>query len=135
MANTTPHPRVILGLSTFGPDTTHGARVTDVDEAVAILDYYRSRGYDELDTARTYNGGQQEGFLRQMQWREKGARVATKIIPPQRGRTNKAEDVTESFETSLRELGTDSVDVGASRVMRCDARRKRKTKENEKNTY
>lgn len=107
----TQHPRVILGLSTFGPDTTKGARVTDVAEAVTILDYYRSRGYDELDTARTYNGGQQEGFLREMQWQAKNARVATKIIPPQRGRTNKAADVYESFATSLKELGAESVDV------------------------
>ncbi|KAL1893996.1 hypothetical protein Sste5346_006138 [Sporothrix stenoceras] len=105
------HPRVILGLSTFGPDTTKGARVTDIDEAVGILDYYRSRGYSELDTARAYNGEQQEGFLRKMQWQDKGAVVATKIMPPQRGRTYKATNVFESFETSLKELGAESVDT------------------------
>ncbi|CAK7206466.1 hypothetical protein SEUCBS139899_009262 [Sporothrix eucalyptigena] len=111
MASSISHPRIILGMSTTGPDPQSGARVTDINEATAILDYFKSRGYTEIDTARVYNKGKQEGFLRQMRWREKEMHVATKIIHPRNGFTNSAYDVTQSLETSLKELGTASVDI------------------------
>lgn len=49
--------RVILGTDTFGPDESTGARVTSLDEYNKNLDYFQARGYNEIDTARTYVGG------------------------------------------------------------------------------
>lgn len=50
-------PRVILGLMTFGPDPSAGARITSLDEYNRFLDYFQSQGYNEVDTARAYVGG------------------------------------------------------------------------------
>lgn len=53
----TGKPRVILGLMTFGPDSSTGARITSLDEYNKCLDYLQSQGYNEVDTARSYVGG------------------------------------------------------------------------------
>ena len=53
----TGKPRVILGLMTFGPDSSAGARITSLDEYNRSLDYLQSQGYNEVDTARSYIGG------------------------------------------------------------------------------
>lgn len=53
----TGKPRVILGLMTFGPDASAGARITSLDEYNKCLDYLQSQGYYEVDTARSYIGG------------------------------------------------------------------------------
>ncbi len=105
-----PNLRIILGLMTFGPDKDKGARVTDLDEYKKALDLFQSYGYDEVDTARLYVGGLQEGFTRQAGWKERGLTLATKVYPTEPG-IHKPEVLTEMFETSLKELGTDSVDV------------------------
>ena len=49
--------RVILGLMTYGPDSSAGARITSLDEYNKSLDYLQSQGYNEVDTARSYIGG------------------------------------------------------------------------------
>ncbi|KAL2152753.1 hypothetical protein VTH82DRAFT_5938 [Thermothelomyces myriococcoides] len=114
-------PRVILGLMTFGPDESAGARVTDVGEFSKVLDLFQSRGYHEVDTARIYVGGKQEAFTREAGWKERGLTLATKIkypiefgatkYPPAGQGGNTYEKVLESAELSLKELGTDSVDI------------------------
>lgn len=48
----TGNPRVILGLITFGPDESAGARITSLDEYNRCLDYFQKEGYNEVDTAR-----------------------------------------------------------------------------------
>ena len=53
----TGKPRVILGLMTFGPDSSAGARITSLDEYNRCLDYFQSQGYNEVDTARVYIDG------------------------------------------------------------------------------
>ena len=53
----TGKPRVILGLMTFGPDPSAGARITSLEEYNKCLDYFQSQGYNEVDTARSYIGG------------------------------------------------------------------------------
>ncbi|KAK3313379.1 putative aflatoxin B1-aldehyde reductase [Apodospora peruviana] len=83
-------PRVILGLMAFGPDF---------------------RGYDEVDTARVYVGGKQEAFTREANWKSRGLKVATKLWPGLMGVSHKADVLSQNFETSLKELGTDSVDI------------------------
>jgi len=107
------HPRIILGLMGFGPDESTGTRLTNFDDLPKALDIFQARGYNEVDTARGYAGGKQEGWTKRAGWKERGLELATKVypIPPE---NHKADKITELFETSLRELGTDCVDVCVS---------------------
>lgn len=102
--------RIILGLMTLGPDTTHGARITSLDEFKASLDLFQRKGYHELDTARLYDAGRQEAFTREAQWKERGLSIASKWYPIAPG-THKPEVLEEKLNESLRELGTDSLDI------------------------
>ena len=103
-------PRIILGLMTFGPDAAKGARITSLDEYNRCLDYFQQQGYNEVDTARIYIDGQQEGWTRQAKWKERGLTLATKVYPTEPG-AHKPEALRQLFETSLKELGTDQVDI------------------------
>lgn len=106
-----PKPRVILGLMTFGPDESTGARVTDVGEFGKVLDVFQSRGYNEVDTARIYIGGQQEAFTREAGWKDRGLTLASKIKYPNQPGDNTYDGVLESIDVSLKELGTECLDL------------------------
>ncbi|KAK3365547.1 NADP-dependent oxidoreductase domain-containing protein [Lasiosphaeria ovina] len=106
-----PKNRIILGLMTFGPDEATGARVTNIDEYGKVLDLFQSRGYNEVDTARVYVGGKQEAFTRDARWKDRGLTLATKIKYPGEHGTNLHDKVIESLDLSLKELGTDTVDL------------------------
>jgi aflatoxin B1 aldehyde reductase len=108
-----PTHRVILGLMTFGPDEATGARITDLSQYAKVLDVFQQRGYNEVDTARVYVGGKQEAFTREARWKERGLTLATKVQYPGEPGANTADKVSSSVETSLKELGTDAVDVSA----------------------
>lgn len=103
--------RIILGLMTFGPKEEDGARITDLDTFKEALDVFQKRGYNEVDTARVYVGRQQEAFTREARWNERGLTLATKVQYPNKPGDNTAEKVVESVETSLKELGTNCIDV------------------------
>jgi aflatoxin B1 aldehyde reductase len=103
-------PRIILGLMTFAPDENTGARLFQLSDLTTALDKFQARGFTELDTARAYGGGQQEGVTRQAGWKERGIKIATKVWPKYPG-IHKAEGITSELEMSLKELGTDCVDV------------------------
>ncbi|BCS18608.1 aldo/keto reductase family protein [Aspergillus puulaauensis] len=107
---TAPNKRIILGLMTLGPDTTHGARITSLDQFSQSLDIFQQKGYTELDTARLYDGGRQESFTRQARWKERSLSIATKWYPIGPG-THKAEVLEAKLNESLRELGTDCLDI------------------------
>ena len=111
-----PTDRIILGLMTFGPDESKGARITDLGEFNKVLDLFQARGYNEVDTARVYVGGQQEAFTREAKWKERGLTLATKIQYPNQPGSNTADKVIASLDTSLKELQTDSVDVSAAKL-------------------
>ncbi len=106
-----PTRRVILGLMTFGPDESMGARITDVGEFGKVLDLFQSRGYNEVDTARLYIGGKQEAFTREAGWKDRGLTLATKIKYPSQLGENTYDRVVASLDTSLKELGTDTLDI------------------------
>ncbi|TVY83577.1 Aflatoxin B1 aldehyde reductase member [Lachnellula suecica] len=107
---TNPKPRAILGLMTFGEDEKAGARITSLDEYNKALDHLQAAGYNEVDTARAYIDGKQEGFTRRANWKTRGLTLATKVYPSKPG-THKPDVLTAQFETSLKELGTDCVDI------------------------
>lgn len=106
----TGKPRVILGLMTYGPDPAAGARITSLDEFNQHLDYLQSQGYNEVDTARAYVAGKQEALTREARWKERGLKLATKVYPSEPG-VHKPENLRRQFEISLKELGTDQVDI------------------------
>jgi aflatoxin B1 aldehyde reductase len=105
-----PKNRVILGLMTFGPDPSTGARVTSLDEFKEILDYFQSQGYNEVDTARIYVGGRQEAFTAQARWKDRGLKLATKIYPLEAG-LHRPDVLKAKFQESLTALDADQVDV------------------------
>ncbi|KAF6816631.1 aflatoxin b1 aldehyde reductase member 2 [Colletotrichum sojae] len=106
-----PKDRIILGLMTFGPKESDGARITDLDTFNKALDVFQARGYNEVDTARVYVGRQQEAFTREAKWKERGLTLATKVQYPSTPGDHAGQKVIESVELSLKELGTDSVDI------------------------
>lgn len=105
-----PKSRVILGLMTFGPDESSGARITSLEEYNKCLDYFQKQGYNEVDTARVYVGGKQEAFTSEARWKERGLTLATKWYPSKPG-AHKPEVIREELEKSLAELKTDCVDI------------------------
>lgn len=118
-----PTDRIILGLMTFGPDESAGARITDLDTFNKALDVFQSRGYNEVDTARVYVARKQEAFTREAKWKERGLTLATKVQYPGQPGDHAGAKVIESVETSLKELGTDSVDVSRHQnIYSCGAR-------------
>lgn len=103
-------PRVILGTMTFGPDESKGARITSLDEYNKCLDYFQQQGFNEIDTARIYVGGQQEAFTAKANWKSRGLTLATKWYPHEAG-GHKPDVIREKLELSLKELQTDTVDI------------------------
>ncbi|KAL5394719.1 hypothetical protein PMIN03_013046 [Paraphaeosphaeria minitans] len=83
--------RIILGLMTFGPDVEWGAKTTSLEEFGTFLDHFQAAGYDEGDTARTYQNGSQEGFTAAVAHEPKALR--------------------EALEESLKQLETDCVNI------------------------
>lgn len=106
----TKTPRVILGLMTFGPDASGGARFTTLSALDQALEHLQAKGYNEVDTARNYVGGRQEALTREAHWKERGLKLATKVYPGNPG-DHTADQITARFETCLKELGTDCVDI------------------------
>ena len=95
---------------TFGPDESKGARVTSLDEYKKCLDHFQKEGYNEVDTAESYVGGQQMAFTAQAGWKERGLTLATKYYPKQEaGHTAKV--LREKLDHCLQELDTDCVDI------------------------
>ena len=105
-----PLPRIILGLMTFGPNESKGARITSLDEFNRCLDYFQQQGFNEVDTARIYVGGEQEAFTAKANWKQRGLTIATKWYPNEGG-AHKAAVLREKLELSLKELDTDQVDI------------------------
>jgi len=64
----------------FGPDVEWGARVTTVPEFEKFLNALQENGYNEVDTARGYQRGEQEAFTAAAHWKERGLKLATKVL-------------------------------------------------------
>lgn len=105
-------PRVSLGLLTFGPPGSeeYGTRISSLEDFKVCLDYYQSQGYHELDTARTYVNGLQEGWTKNAGWKDRKLSIGTKWYPHNAGDHSKAK-IRQNCEKSLHELGTDCVDI------------------------
>lgn len=107
-----PKSRVILGTMTFGPDASAGARITSLADYNKCLDLLQSRGYNEIDTARSYINGAQEAWTAEANWQKRGLTLATKCYPkPAEGVTHEPRVLREQLDKSLKELGTKCVDI------------------------
>lgn len=97
---------------TFGPPGTEdkGARITSLDDYNSCLDYLQSNGYNEIDTARVYIGGQQEKWTADAHYSDRGLTIATKCYPTEAG-IHKPETLKATLNKSLSELGAKSVDI------------------------
>lgn len=105
-------PRVILGLMTFGPPGSefHGTRVTSLGEFEQCLNHLQQNRYNEIDTARQYVKGQQEGWTNKAGWQKRQFSLATKCYPEKPGWHSRS-SIREILNTSLHELGTEQVDI------------------------
>ncbi|KAF2729736.1 Aldo/keto reductase [Polyplosphaeria fusca] len=102
--------RIILGLMTFGPNVQWGAKVTSLDEFGQFLDLFQTAGYNEVDTSRLYQNGEQEAFTAAVRWKERNLTLATKIYPFRPG-MHDPQNLRAGLEKSLQELQTESVDI------------------------
>ena len=89
---------------------SEGAKITDLEDYKKVLDCFQGAGYNEIDTARVYVGGKQEAFTREAGWKDRGLTCATKWYPFSPG-AHKAEKIEEKLNESLKELGTDCIDI------------------------
>jgi aflatoxin B1 aldehyde reductase len=103
-------PRVVLDCATMGPPGTQLARVTTVEETKEMFQTLKSHGYTEINTARMYNHDKQEAFTRETDVLNEGFTIATKVYPVEAG-MQEPERLRQTFETSLRELGQESVEI------------------------
>jgi aflatoxin B1 aldehyde reductase len=95
---------------TYGPETSPDNRVTTIEEFQRHLDALQKHGYNEVDTARIYSGGEQEAFTAKAGYKERGLQLATKSYPLAPG-AHTAANLRKDLETSLAALGTTSVDI------------------------
>ena len=100
-------PKLVLGTMTFG--TGDGGRISDLNEINAILNDFKARNYDELDTARIYCDGNTEQLLNDLDY-SKRFKLATKAFPFSAGSHQRAK-LRQQFEESLNALGTQKVDI------------------------
>jgi aflatoxin B1 aldehyde reductase len=54
-------------------------RVHDLKDAGAMLDVFQKYGHKEVDTARVYGGGSSEEYLGELNWKERGLIMETKL--------------------------------------------------------
>ncbi len=97
--------KVVLGTMTFGDQVDH-------DGAIAMIDAFKARGFNELDTAYVYHDGKTEELLGQIKQSDtlNGLPVAGKANPAvMDGLT--PESITHQITTSLQRTGLDSFDL------------------------
>ena len=104
--------RVSLGLMTSGPpgSEAYGTRIASLDAFNDCLDHYQSRGYGEVDVARTYVNGLQEGWTKAAKRREHKLNLTTKWFSYTWGDHSKKR-LEANFAMSLHELGTDCCSI------------------------
>ncbi|KAJ1142247.1 hypothetical protein NDU88_008574 [Pleurodeles waltl] len=95
-------PTTVLGTMAFGTSL-------DQSGSAQVVQEFMSRGFDQLDTAFMYGGGETERVLGAMGLGPQ-VKIATKVNPLE-GNTLKPESVRSQLETSLKRLQTSSVDL------------------------
>ncbi|THU83277.1 Aldo/keto reductase [Dendrothele bispora CBS 962.96] len=94
---------VVLGGMIFGQKGKYAVRVHDIEEVERIIDIFRAHGHTEIDNSRFYGEGTSEGMIGQINWREKGLKLSTKL--------HNYHDMKKNILVSLKELNTDCLDL------------------------
>ncbi|GLI76869.1 hypothetical protein PoHVEF18_005147 [Penicillium ochrochloron] len=110
--------KIVFGAMSFGKPNTLGSRVHDIATATEIVDLFQRHGHNEIDTARIYGGGSSEEMIADLEWKERGLIVDTKLYPNAGGPaafadgyTHKPEDVRRGLTNSLKALQSEDVDI------------------------
>ncbi|KAG9482774.1 hypothetical protein GDO78_011424, partial [Eleutherodactylus coqui] len=96
-------PRTVLGAMGFGS-------TMDTKTSNEVMQEFLRRGYDEMDTAHYYGGGESERTLGEMGLHS-GVKIATKANPWEGKKNLGAENVRQQLEASLKRLKTPSVQL------------------------
>ncbi|MCJ1438210.1 hypothetical protein MMC27_007597 [Xylographa pallens] len=108
----TPIPKIVLGAGSIGASADAQAHFTNVEDAQAFLNLFRSYGHVDIDTARGYSPGApgtSEQILGQTDYKQ-WAIIDTKVKsgPPN---AHTKDNVAESIQQSLSALKVDKVHV------------------------
>lgn len=97
--------RLILGTMNFGPQL-------NLDDSREMIQYFLNTGFNELDTAYVYNGGDSEKYLGEIlpKIEYTDYYLATKIHPRITGRLDR-ETILKEFNESLARMKRDKVDL------------------------
>ncbi|KAH7324121.1 keto reductase [Rhexocercosporidium sp. MPI-PUGE-AT-0058] len=106
--------KIVLGTSNLGKEGKVQVRVHDSEEIASILNTFQKYGHKEIDTARIYGGGSTEECLSDLNWRERGLIIGTKLVPLKKGPfsySHTKEGVNSGLTESLKALQTEEVDL------------------------
>ena len=95
--------KIILGTMNFGPQL-------DLEGSRMMTESFLKTGYNELDTAYVYNGGDTERYLGEILPKQEGYYLATKVHPRITGKLDR-ETILMEFAESLKRMKRDSVDL------------------------
>ena len=95
--------KIILGTMNFGPQL-------DLEASRVMTQSFLKSGFNELDTAYVYNGGDTERYLGDILPNLSGYYLATKIHPRITGKLNR-ETILMEFNESLKRMNLDKVDL------------------------
>ena len=95
--------KIILGTMNFGPQL-------DLEGSRMMTESFLKTGFNELDTAYVYNGGDTEKYLGEILPKQEGYYLATKVHPRITGKLDR-ETILMEFAESLKRMKRDSVDL------------------------
>lgn len=95
--------KIILGTMNFGPQL-------DLEASRVMTQSFLKAGYNELDSAYVYNGGDTERYLGDILPNLSGYYLATKVHPRITGKLDR-ETILMEFGESLKRMKRDSVDL------------------------
>lgn len=95
--------KIVLGTMNFGPQL-------DLEASRQMTESFLKTGFNELDTAYVYNGGDTERYLGEILPNLDGYYLATKVHPRITGKLDR-ETILMEFSESLQRMKRDSVDL------------------------
>ena len=95
--------KIVLGTMNFGPQL-------DLEASREMTQSFLESGFNELDTAYVYNGGDTERYLGNILPNLSGYYLATKVHPRITGKLDR-ETILMEFNESLKRMNRDQVDL------------------------
>lgn len=95
--------KIVLGTMNFGPQL-------DLEASRVMTQSFLNSGFNELDTAYVYNGGDTERYLGDILPNLSGYYLATKVHPRITGKLDR-ETILMEFNESLKRMNRDKVDL------------------------